>query len=109
MDSVLDLIAVQKARDGNGVWRTRETAREVFCRVGSVTRREFHDAGRNGLNPELKFTVFAGDYNGETLIGYEGRSYAVYRTYYVPGTDDLEIYVRREGGANGKENTGGNA
>ena len=59
------------------------------------------DAGRNGLNPDFEFIVFAGDYNGERLVRYKGNTYAIYRTYYGKN-DNLELYVQREGGVNGK-------
>lgn len=102
LDSVLDLLSVTSVRDENGVWRETETPRRVFCRVDSVTRSEFFGAGRNGLNPAYKFTVFAGDYQSEPTVVYDGSSYSVYRTYHIPGTDYLELYVERKGGSNGK-------
>lgn len=107
MDHVLDLIAVTQTQDENGVWNATETARQIFCRADSVTRREFYDAGRNGLNPEFKFTVFAADYSGEPLVGFNGLRYSVYRTYYIPGTDYMELYVERKGGTNGTTQNAG--
>ena len=68
--------------------------------VSSVIRAEFFDAGRNGLNPEYVFTMFFGDYNGERIVEYNGKRYAVYRTYHAR-TDIIELYVQREGGVNG--------
>lgn len=107
MDSVLDLIAVTQTQDDNGVWNATETARQIFCRADSVTRREFYDAGRNGLNPAFKFTVFAADYDGELMVGFNGLRYSVYRTYYIPGTDYMELYVERKGGTNGTTQNAG--
>ena len=85
--------------DDYGVARTVRTGKDVFCKVDSVTRSEFFEAGRNGLNPEYRMTMFFGDYSGEQLIGYKGRMYSVYRTYQA-GTDILEVYVERKGGTN---------
>ena len=100
MDDVLVLIKRTFEKDKYGVEKPTESRTEVFCRRQSVTRAEFFDGGRNGLNPELVFTVFHGDYSGEELIEYHGRQYAVYRTYR---TDDdyIELYAERKGGANG--------
>lgn len=98
MDSVLELISVRQTRDAQGVLQTDETARQVFCRVDSITRQEFFEAGRAGLNPEWRFTVFAGDYNGEQTLVYAGLRYGIYRTYRVPGTDYMELYAERKGG-----------
>lgn len=101
MDTVIKLLETTKERDNRGVWRETLTPREVFAQIHSVTRSEFFEGGRNGLNPEFQFTVFQGDYNGESVCEYEGRTYAIYRTYIVPGRDYIELYVERQGGTNG--------
>ena len=97
--AVISLISIVRTQDQYGVWRPTTSSRDVFCQVDSVTQREFFEAGRNGLNPEYKFTMFAGDYNNETIIEYNGEQYAVYRTY-LTRTDKLELYVERKGGTN---------
>lgn len=99
--SVISLISETKTKNEYGVYRTETTSRDVFCQVNSVSRSEFFEAGRNGLNPEYEFTMFVGDYNGEKVVKYNGETYAVYRTYYGR-TDTLELYVERKGGTNGK-------
>lgn len=104
MDTVIKLIAQEQTQDTYGVWQSTKTEREVFAQVHSIRRSEFYNAGRNGLNPAFEFTVFQGDYNGEVLCAYDGMQYAIYRTYIVPGTDYIELYVQREGGTNAEEN-----
>lgn len=84
----------------NGVQSKGYAERLVYCQVLSVSRNEFFEAGRNGLNPEFEFVIFAGDYKGERLLKYRGQTYAIYRTYRRRD-DNLELYVQREGGANG--------
>ena len=101
---VITLIAITRTQDANGVWRESESSRDVFCQVDSVTRAEFFDGGRNGLNPEYRFTMFFGDYEGEQTAVYNGNAYAVYRTFHGR-TDTIELYVERKGGTNGKGNT----
>ena len=105
MDDVLILLSVTKEQDEYGVWREDFTPHEVFCQVHSVTQTEFFEGGRNGLNPAYRFTVFQGDYNDEEICEYHGKSYAIYRTYMVPGMDYIELYAERQGGANGKDNS----
>ena len=97
---VITLIKETITIDSSGVERSTQTRLTVFAQVESITRSEFYDAGRSGLNPEFKFTIFAGDYCGETLVEYAGKKYAVYRTY-LARNDNLELYVQREGGVNG--------
>lgn len=99
--SVISLISEKRYKNEYGVFQTCASSRDVFCQVNSVSRAEFFEAGRNGLNPEYEFTMFAGDYNGEKVVEYNGETYAVYRTYYAR-TDTIELYVERKGGTNGK-------
>lgn len=102
-DTVIKLISYTHAQDDNGIWQKPiKTFRQVFAQVDSVTKYEFYNAGRNGLNPEYKFTLFSGDYAGEETVEYDDRCYGVYRTYRVPGTDYMELYVEQKGGTNGQ-------
>lgn len=102
MDDVIKLLNVTTRKDAYGIDRKAYTSREVFCNVKSVSRAEFHAAGRNGLNPDFEITMFAADYEGETVVEYEGNTFAVYRTYRADG-DYIELYVERQGGTNGIE------
>ena len=98
--NVINLISTTKEQDENGVWRETTNRRMVFCNVSSVTASEFFEGGRNGLNPQFRMVMFFGDYQGETILEYNGATYAIYRTYQR-GTDELELYVERKGGTNG--------
>lgn len=97
---VITLLSPVVEKDAYGVPRTTYTETEVFCQVDSVTRAEFFDGGRSGLNPEYKFTVFFGDYEGQPLVRYNGQTYSIYRTFHAR-TDVLELYAERKGGTNG--------
>lgn len=96
----ITLIGSTRTQDANGVWRATETARDVFCQVDSVTASEFFEGGRNGLNPEYRFTMFAYDYDGENTVRYKGKAYGIYRTYFGRN-DTIELYAERKGGTNG--------
>lgn len=98
---VIKLISVTRTQDIYGQFVDTETSRQVYCQVGSITQSEFYEGGRNGLNPEYRFTVFFADYEDETIIEYKGKRYAVYRTY-LARNDKLELYVERKGGTNGQ-------
>ena len=97
--AVINLIGTAKTQDDTGVWRQSKTTRTVMCQVASITRAEFFNAGRNGLNPEYVFSMFYGDYCGESIVEYEGYTYSVYRTF-KRRTDTIELYVGRKGGTN---------
>lgn len=101
MDDVLSLVKITTEKDARGVMRKSTSSRDVFCKCRSVSRNEFFSGGRNGLNPEYQFDVFMAEYEGETLCKYDGKSYAIYRTYLPDNSDYIELYAQREGGANG--------
>lgn len=101
---VITLVNETQVKNDFGVYEPVSETRDVFCQVRSITRSEFFDAGRNGLNPEFEFDVFFGDYEGERTVIYKDQRYAVYRTYQAR-TDVLELYVQREGGTNGTVNS----
>ena len=90
-DTELILITPVMAADAYGIpQESTPQRRTVMARV----------AGRNGLSPDYKMTMFAYDYEGEKIVEYQGKRYAVYRTYL--GRDDtLELYVQEEGRSNG--------
>ena len=99
---VCTLLKYSKTINQNGVHvETLTSQREVFCHVDSVTRSEFFEGGRSGLNPEYRISLFFGDYEGETVIEYHGLPYSVYRTYYAKN-DIIELYVERKGGTNAR-------
>ena len=99
--SVITLISITTEQDDYGVYQETKTSKDVMCQVESATLREFYEGGRNGLNPEFKFTMFFGDYNDEQIVVYEGKSYSIYRTYRTKN-DKIELYVERKGGTNGE-------
>lgn len=99
---IITLISIPKVQNEVGVWVDgTPIERKVYCAVNSVSRAEFYEAGRSGLNPEYRMTMFMGDYKGESLLKYKGLSYSVYRTF-IAKTDIIELYVERKGGTNAK-------
>jgi len=101
MDDVITLISRTFTKDDYGIDTATEKERDVFAKVESITRAEFFDGGRNGLNPEFKFIVFAGDYSGEVVVSYKSKRYSIYRSYQTSGSDYIELYAERKGGTNG--------
>lgn len=100
--NVIKLLSATKTQNQYGVWVETLAEKEVFCQVDSVSANEFFNAGRAGLNPEYRMTMFSGDYSGETMLIYNGATYAIYRTYQRRD-DNIELYVERKGGTNGQK------
>lgn len=77
--------------------------RLVYVQAHSVSAREWFDGGRAGLNPEVRLTMFSGDYHGEAVVEFHGTMFTVYRTYQTRN-DTIELYLeRRKGAENGQE------
>lgn len=96
MNNVCALVKTAKTKNAFGVLEDNETSRDVFCGVSSVGAKEFFDAGRNGLNPELRFIIPLLDYDDERIVLYNGKRYGVYRTYV--NNEQIELYTQRKGG-----------
>lgn len=95
--SVIYLVSNNKTQNELGIWVDNLTERKVFAEVSSVGQSEWFEGGRNGLNPEYRFRMFAYDYNGESLVRYNGNIYSIYRTY-VDRNELIELYAeKREG------------
>lgn len=85
------LVTESYAQDDYGVLRKTTVRHQVYVNVSSVTSQEWFEGGRNGLNPQLRFTLFQFDYTGEHIIEYSGKQYTIYRTY-ARSKDELELY-----------------
>ena len=96
---VIDLIEIvtEKGALNQSVERTRVTS-IIFALVDSVSQTEFFSGGRMGLQPSLKAVVYDFEYNGETIVRVDGKLYSVYRTFYINGTDMVELYLEERGG-----------
>lgn len=95
--NVINLISEVQAQDDIGQFVSTEISRQVYCDVRSITRAEWFDAGRNGMQPALIFVMFAPDYEGEKIVEYNGNRYGIYRTY-VGRNERIELYAEPKGG-----------
>lgn len=96
--NVIYLVAYNQTQNSLGVWEKTITRKKVFCDVVSVSQAEWYEGSRNGLNPQLRFTVFRYDYDGQEAVEYNGKIYAIYRTY-VNRNETIELYVEERKGA----------
>lgn len=94
-----ELITITYKDDDFGVPKKVETSRKVYGSFDSLSASEIFDGGRDGLNPELRFTMLELDYKDETILVRGNKRYAVYRTFR-PGNGKVELYCERKGGKN---------
>ena len=97
MADIITLIKQTVTYDDYGREEISESSTTVLCEVESIQQSEFFAAADTELNPEYRFTVFFGEYDGENIVEYNNERFAIYRTYRTG--DDLELYVERKIGA----------
>ena len=97
--TAINLIAETYAKNSYGQLVPTSSSRKVYAQIDSVSRSEFFEGGRNGLNPELMFRMLASDYRDERTVEYNGKKYGIYRTY-LGRNDIIELYAERKGGLN---------
>lgn len=86
------LVGESFSQNEYGIYEKVETERKVFVNVSSVNANEWFEGGRNGLNPQFRFTMFSYDYEGEKIIKYNDVQYTIYRTYFRK-VDEIELYT----------------
>lgn len=70
------------------------TKRTVLCGLRSIGQTEFYQANAVDIHPEAKFVLADYlDYNGETLLDYNGQRYHVLRTYRDGQRLELTVVV----------------
>ena len=94
------LVRETKAQNDIGEWVSTEVLRKVYANVTSISASEYFSASQIGLNPEIRFTMFAPDYDGELIVEYNGIRFSVYRIYRAT-SDKMELYAQREAGTAG--------
>lgn len=94
---VLTLISTSYTQDNIGQPIPVETRKDIFCNLTGVSASEFFSAGRAGLKPEYRATLFSYDYGGEEIVELDGVRYGVYRTY-LRRNETIELYLERKAG-----------
>ena len=95
----IELIEIVTEKDElDQVKEKTRTKKTVYAEINSVSQTEFFSGGRIGLTPSLKATIYGFEYNDEPVVKWNGKLYSVYRTYYINGSDRLELYLEERGG-----------
>lgn len=101
MDELIYLVRETFASDGLQMVPS-EALVPVWAHIQSVTRAEWTDAGQKGLQPQLVAVTPIVNYSGEQIVqrgeGDTAKRYGVYRTYFGPDSDVIELYLERKVG-----------
>jgi len=97
MDELIDLIEGQETTDGMGNRTVRPNGaarRTVFAEIRSIGMTEYYRAMAYDRIPDLKAVVHPEEYHDEPFVAYEGRTYAVKRTYRTDN-EKMELTCER--------------
>lgn len=81
-----DLIVLLKEtgkNDSEGYFISNMRRHEVFAKIKSVGRTEFYQSMRSGVKLSATFEIEASEYDAESLIEYNGKTYNVERSFNV--------------------------
>ena len=102
----IDLVTITTEKDelNQVVEKTRTTA-TVYAQIDSISQSEFFEAGRLGFQPEFRAVIYDFEYNNEPIVKFNGNLYSVYRTYYINGADQVELYCTERGGTKDEQHS----
>lgn len=96
MDGIATLITQHFSKDNIGQFVASESRADIYVSEDSITRQEWYQAGRQGLNPDIMLITPRVNYDGQLIVEYRGVRYSVYRTY--TNGEDIELYLTKKGG-----------
>ena len=72
-----------------------QSSRTVFVQPKTVYNSEFYNAAQAGLHPSISlFMTNRSDYEGETLVEFEGKKYDVIRTDWTAQRDGITLVLQ---------------
>lgn len=92
MNDIIELISFQNTINNVGNTIKEKQYKKIFANKKSITQNEFYQAERVGLKPQLRFEVYAVEYEDELFARYKNKEYKVIRTYKTTA-DKIEIIL----------------
>lgn len=102
---IAEITLVKRARTGTDrlnqpIYTT--STRKVLARRIPVSQSEFYSAGQIGISADFEFIISQFDYDGETMLTYNGQNLRIYRKY-ERDDNEIELYCEYAAGLNEKE------
>ncbi len=98
MDDLFYLIAQDAVQNSFGDFRPNEKPVPIWGSLRSISRTEWSEAGKNGLNPQFVVVTAIVNYHSEKVIEVQGKRFGIYRAYIVPNSDQIELYCEGKSG-----------
>ena len=78
---VIELITTTESENEQGDVVSSPSFRLVFANKKSIRQTEFYQAQATGLKPELMFEIRTDEYNEETQLRFNDKTYSIIRTH----------------------------
>lgn len=91
MDELIYLLRTVNTENDIGDPTKTLTKEERYAKKLEIGQREFYQAATTGLKPEIKFEMWAFEYNNEMYIEYEGKNYKIIKTYEKKIDEKIEL------------------
>ncbi len=92
----ITLIGQSYEKDPFGQLVPKEITRTIWGRKSPITRAEWGEAGRQGVNPSFQVKIRTREYRGELVAEIHGERYGIYRSYQAGET--TELYLQKKVG-----------
>ena len=89
-DKIIYLIGFTQSENDISDTIKTPVLRETFAEKKSIRQSEFYQAAATDLKPELTFVVWTLEYNGESALKYEEKTYNIIRTF-EPNDKEMEL------------------
>lgn len=94
-DNEVTLIGVAAAEpDDSGQVIETPVETKVLCKEKSIGHREFYAAAANGIRLERTLVIHRFEYDGQTMVRYNGQDLKVVRAY-ATGIEEIELICER--------------
>lgn len=90
-----DFIQLITISENDGPFGTTELLSDsIYAEISSIGMKEFYAAQGTDKKIDIKFKLYATEYNNEQMLLYNGLKYRIVRTY-ITGLDKIELICAR--------------
>lgn len=88
------LISYSETVDDYGVVQRTESSKIRWCRIKSISQKEFYQAMADGMKPVCTVILpHRNEYSGEKEVELKGVRYSIEKTYEPETCDEIELTV----------------
>lgn len=87
-------VNVENPVNANGETNIKIIQIDILAIEKSITQNEYYKARDKGFRPERCLIINSFEYSGERICCIGKEKFEIYRTYEIPASEQMEIYIR---------------